>query len=156
MLHLYQRVSEEHLRWSDAICTALQLANFWQDVASDLARDRIYLPLEDLARFGVAEDDLLAHRTTAAFRALMRFETARTRALLESGRPLARALPWRLRLELGGVLAGGHWVLDAIDAVDGDVFRRRPALAGKDWLRIAAHAVVPPRRHRAVAARASA
>jgi phytoene/squalene synthetase len=68
--------------------------------------------------------------------------------LLESGRSLTRALPWRLRLEVSGILAGGHRILDAIDAAGGDVFRRRPQLAGIDWALVARDALFPPRRHR--------
>ena len=96
------------LAWSDAICTALQLANFWQDIAVDWTKGRVYLPQEDLARFGVTEAQIAEGRCDDAWRALVAFETARTRALLESGRPLVRALPWRAGLELAGVLAGGH------------------------------------------------
>ena len=77
-----------------------------------------------------------------------RVRIRRTRALLESGRPLTRALPWRLRLEVSGILAGGHRILDGIDAVGGDVFRRRPQLSGADWAGVARDAVFPPRRHR--------
>jgi phytoene/squalene synthetase len=69
--------------------------------------------------------------------------------MLESGRSLTRALPWRLRLEVSGILAGGHRILDGIDAVDGDVFRRRPRLSGTAWAGVALDAVFPPRRHRA-------
>ena len=100
-----------------------------------------------MARFAVTEHTIAHAHADANFRALMRFETARTRAMLESGRPLARALPWRLRLELQGVLAGAHRVLDAIDAVDGDVFAHRPQLSTADWLRVAFRALFPSRHH---------
>jgi squalene synthase HpnC len=149
LLHLHRRSGPAEVVWSDGICTALQLANFWQDVALDRAKGRIYLPLEDLARFGVAETQIDEARCDDAWRALMAFETARTRALLESGRPLVRALPWRPGLELAGVLAGGHRILDRIDAVGGDVFRHRPRLSATDWARVACQALAPPRRHRA-------
>jgi squalene synthase HpnC len=153
LLHLYGAATPANLDHSDAICTGLQLVNFWQDVAVDRAKGRIYVPREDLDRFGVDEDSIAAGRVDDAWRALMAFQTRRTRTLLESGRPLAdrRRLPWRLALELSGVLAGGHRILDAIDAVDGDVFRRRPQLARGDWVLVAADALFPPRRHRAAA-----
>ncbi len=141
LLHLWRADPPENLAASDAICSALQYVNFWQDVASDWARGRVYLPQEDLARFGVAEAAIGHGAVDARFRALMAFETGRTRALLESGRPLVAALPWRARLEIGGVLAGGHLVLDRIDAAGGDVFRARPVLRGPDWLRVAATAL---------------
>ena len=147
MLHLYGAATPANLAWSDAICTALQLANFWQDVASDWNRGRVYLPLEHLARFGVTELAIERGEVTEAWKKLMRFETSRTRAMLESGRPLVRALPLRLKLELAGVLAGAHRILDAIDGVDGDVFNRRPQLRGRDWLLVGLRALVPvPRR----------
>jgi len=148
LLRLYRRDGPAELAWSDAICSALQLANFWQDVALDWAKDRVYLPQEDLERFGVAEAQIAHARCDDAWRTLMAFETARTRALLESGRPLVRALPWRAGLELSGVLAGGHRILDRIDAVGGDVFRHRPRLSAADWALVGCRALAPPRKHR--------
>lgn len=148
LLQLYRAATPANNQHSDAICTALQLVNFWQDIAIDWRKGRLYLPQEDLARFGVAEAQIAEGGGDGAWRALLAFETARTRALLESGRPLTRALPWRLALELRGVLAGGHRILDGIDAVEGDVFRRRPQLRRIDWALVACHALFPPRRHR--------
>jgi len=148
MLRLYDADSPENVRASDAICTALQLINFWQDVAVDWRMGRVYLPADDLARFGVTEGQIAEARCDDAWRALMAFQTSRTRAMLESGRPLTRALPWRFGLELSGVLAGGHRILDGIEAVSGDVFRRRPRLSRTDWALVACDALFPPRRHR--------
>ena len=149
MLRIFDADTPANLTASDAICTALQLINFWQDIAIDWAKGRIYLPIEHLDRFGVTETHIAEARCDEAWRALMAFESARTRALLESGRPLAHALPWRLRLEIAGVLAGGHRILDGIDAARGDVFRRRPKLSASDWAGVACNAIFPPRRHRA-------
>jgi squalene synthase HpnC len=148
MLRLYDADSPENARASDAICTALQLINFWQDVAGDWQKGRIYLPGEDMARFAVTEAHIADASCDDAWRALMAFQTSRTRAMLESGRPLARARPWRLGLALSGVLAGGHRILDGIDAVSGDVFRRRPKLSRTDWALVARDALFPPKRHR--------
>jgi len=148
LLALYGVQGERELHASDAICSALQLVNFWQDIAADWRRGRVYLPQEDLERYGVDEAHIAAERCDEAWRSLLAFETARTRALLESGRPLTRALPWRLAIELGGVLAGGHRILDGIDATGGDVFRRRPRLARTDWIAVAWQALFPSRRHR--------
>lgn len=148
LLALYGVETQANLRASDAICTGLQLTNFWQDIAADWRRGRIYLPEEDLARFGVTEAHIAAGRCDASWRALLAYEVERARALLESGRALRHALPWRAGLELGGVLAGGHRILDGIDAVGGDVFRRRPRLARADWIAVAWRALFPPRRHR--------
>jgi phytoene synthase len=149
MLRLYGAESAANIVASDAICTALQLINFWQDIAADWNRGRVYLPGADLARFGVTEAHIANARCDDAWRALIAFECGRTRALLESGRALTHALPWRLRLEVSGMLAGGHRILDGIDAAGGDVFRRRPRLSGVDWAGVARDAVFPPRRHRA-------
>ena len=150
LLSLHDAATPANLAHSDAICTALQLVNFWQDIAIDWRKGRLYLPREDLDRFGVTEQQIADACCDGRWRALVAFETARTRALLASGRPLVARLPWRFGLELSGVLAGGHRILDAIDAVDGDVFRRRPRLGARDWLVVAAHALLPPRRHRAI------
>jgi squalene synthase HpnC len=147
LLHLYQAASPVNLLMSDAVCTALQLANFWQDIAADWARGRVYIPREDLERYAIVEQDIAAGRCSEGWQALMAFESARTRRLLESGRPLTRALPWRLGLELAGVLAGGHRILDGIDAARGDVFRHRPRIGGVEWLAVARDALFPPRRH---------
>lgn len=133
MLHLYDAVSLEHVRRADCICTALQLINFWQDVAIDWRKPRVYLPQDELARFGVDESQIATGRVDANWRALMRFQLARTRALMLDGAPLGRALPGRIGFELRMVIAGGLRILDKIEAVDFDVFGRRPVLRAWDW-----------------------
>ncbi|HSN46379.1 MAG TPA: squalene synthase HpnC [Casimicrobiaceae bacterium] len=147
LLHLYGAHTPANCAWSDAICSALQLVNFWQDVAADWQRGRVYLPGEDLLHYGVTEDDIGAGRCGAPWQALMDFEVTRARRLLESGRPLTRAVGWRLGLELSGVLAGGHRILDGIAAVRGDVFRHRPRIGGLGWLAVARDALLPRPRH---------
>ena len=149
LLHLHRRDGANNVEYSDAICTALQLVNFWQDIALDWQKGRVYVPQEDLQRFGVAEEQIAQGRCDDGWRALIAFETRRTRDLLESGRPLVRTLPWRFALEISGVLAGGHRILDRIDAVGGDVFLHRPQLDRADWALVACRALVPP-RHRVV------
>ena len=134
MLALYGVADPVSLRQSDAVCSALQLINFWQDVAIDIGKGRTYLPLEDLQRFGVSEDDIRAGRQGEAWRALMRFEVERARALMLSGAPLATRLPGRIGWELRMVVQGGLRILEAIERVDYDVFRRRPKLGRPDWL----------------------
>jgi squalene synthase HpnC len=145
MLALFDVDGAEELRASDAICTGLQLANFWQDVAIDATKGRIYVPEEDLARFGVQAQDVIAGRPGPGWPALMAFETACTRAHFAAGRPLLASLPIRLRLEIGAVIAGGSRILDRIDAVRGDVFRQRPTLTGVDWAAVALRALFPAR-----------
>lgn len=143
MLALYGRTAPPQLAASDAICTGLQLVNFWQDVAIDWAKGRVYLPQDHLARFDVSEAQIAGGRVDAKWQALMAFETARARALLDAGRPLLAALPLRLRLEIAGVIAGGRRVLARIDRVGGDVFRQRPVLGPLDWTAVAFRAVFP-------------
>ena len=146
LLALYDVRAQENLAASDAICTALQLTNFWQDVPSDYRRGRIYVPQEDLARFGVTEKQIADGRADERWRALSAFETQRTRAMLESGRPLTRALPLRLKLELRAIIAGGLRILHRIDAAGGDVFKATPRLGAYDWLAVGCRAIVPARR----------
>jgi squalene synthase HpnC len=136
MLALYGVADPLSLRQSDAVCSALQLIKFWQDVAIDIDKGRIYLPLDDLQRFGVSEDDIRAGRRSAAWTALMRFEVERARALMLEGAPLATRLPGRVGWELRMVVQGGLRILEAIERVDYDVFARRPRLGRLDWLAI--------------------
>ncbi len=133
MLHLFEAATPERLRQSDAICSALQLVNFWQDVENDFARGRIYLPVDDMARFGVTERDIAEGHCTDAWRRLIVFQIERTRAMLESGAPLARALPGRIGLELRMIVQGGLRILEKLERAGGDAFRRRPVLRGPDW-----------------------
>ena len=145
LLAMYGVDDPQALAESDAVCTALQLANFWQDVAIDWRKGtRLYLPLEDLERFGVPLAQIANGVCDARFARLMAFETARTRTLFAAGRPLTRRLPWRLGLELAAVIAGGSRILERIDAVHGDVFTRRPVLRKRDWALLALRMLAPP------------
>lgn len=137
MLHLYGAAAPDNLAQADAICTGLQLANFWQDVRVDWRKQRIYLPGEDLRRHGVSEEDLAACRLTPAWRALMAFQVERTRALLHSGAPLAHRLPGRVGLELRMVVQGGLRILERIERAGYDVFMNRPELGVRDWAAMA-------------------
>ena len=143
LLHLYGVDGVDHCRRADAICTGLQLANFWQDIAVDWTKGRVYLPAEDLARFEVDVGQIAAGRCDEPWRRLLVFEVERARASLEAGQPLAAALPLRLALELKLVVAGGLRILRAIDRVGGDVFRHRPRLRTLDWVALAAAALRP-------------
>ena len=145
MLALYGRDDDANRRASDAVCTALQLANFWQDVAIDWRKGRVYIPLEDLQGFGVTESQIASGVSDERWTRLMRFETQRTRAMFEAGRPLVGRLPWRAGIELSAVIAGGTRVLDRIDAVGGDVFLHRPRLGLRDWIVVAGRTLVPRR-----------
>jgi squalene synthase HpnC len=128
VLHLFGYRDDERMRLSDFTCTALQLANFWQDVARDLDKDRIYLPLDDMERFGYSEPELFARTENDAFRQLLRFQVERTRELFRQGEPLRDMVRRRLRLEIDMFSQGGLLVLRMIEAQGYNVLRRRPAI----------------------------
>ncbi|MDD2928211.1 MAG: squalene synthase HpnC [Sideroxydans sp.] len=134
LLHLYEEATPVNAAYSDAICTALQLINFWQDVAKDWAIGRVYLPQHDLARFGVSEAQIAEGRCDDNWRALMKFEVDRARALMLSGKPLGSILSGRIGLEMRMIIQGGLRILDKIEAADFDVFNRRPVLKPYDWV----------------------
>ena len=143
LLALYRRSEPKLLTMSDAICSGLQLTNFWQDVAIDWAKGRVYVPQEDLQRFEVSERQVADQQVDDRWRALMAFEVARTRDMLSFGAPLAPALGGRIGLELRIVVHGGLRILELIDAVGGDVFRRRPVLTARDWTMMSWRALRP-------------
>jgi hydroxysqualene synthase len=128
------------VRYSDEICAALQLTNFLQDVGVDLAKDRIYLPEEDLRHFGVTEETIYARRMTPELANLMRFEVARARSMFERGRPIIDKVGRELGFELAMIFQGGSTILDKIEAVGYDVFRRRPTLGAADKAKMVARA----------------
>lgn len=142
LLHLVERATPANLERSDAICSALQLANFWQDVAIDWRKDRVYLPQEDLARFGVGEQQIADGRCDEAWRALLDFQIERTRAMMLRGAPLVHELPGRMGWEIRFTVQGGLRILERTRRTRGDVFRRRPQLGPVDWLRIAAGSLI--------------
>ncbi|RII12238.1 All-trans-phytoene synthase [Streptomyces sp. YIM 130001] len=118
--------SPERVRRSDAVCSGLQIVEHLQDVAEDLAQDRIYLPAEDMLRFGVSEDDLAAPSAGASVRALVAFEAERARGLLNEGTSLVGSVQGRLRLLLAGFVAGGRAALRAVEAAEFDVLQGPP------------------------------
>lgn len=120
---------EERQRLSDCTCTALQLANFWQDVALDYQKGRIYLPLEDLRRFRVSEEDIAARRATPEFVELMRFEVERAREWFERGLPLVKMVGHELAIDIELFSRGGQEILKAIERQGFDVLQQRPAIS---------------------------
>ena len=146
LLTLYRTDDAASVAESDAICTALQLANFWQDVAIDARIGRIYIPLEDFARFDVDPAAIAAGSHDRRWVQLMAFETARTRTLFDQGRALPRRLPLRAGLELRAVIAGGMRILERIERVGGDVFSQRPLLTKGDWALLALRTLAPARK----------
>jgi squalene synthase HpnC len=126
VLHVFGVATADRIALSDRICSALQLAEHWQDVAEDRAAGRIYLPMEDLARFEVAETDLDGATTGANLRKLIAFEVDRARELLDSGAPLVGRLGGRARIAVAGYVAGGRAALGAIGAAGHDVLPGPP------------------------------
>jgi phytoene synthase len=151
LLHMFGHATPENLSRSDAICSALQLINHWQDVGIDAAKGpngRIYLPQDDMARFGVSDETILRRAVgkpvSADFSGLLRFQVDRARTLMLSGAPLGWDLPGRVGLEIRAIVAGGLRILDKIEAIDYDVFGRRPKLEAFDWPLIMWHSLVRP------------
>ena len=128
-LYLFGYRDEERQRLSDLTCTALQLANFWQDVARDYRIGRIYMPLEDMERFGYTEEQLAAGVANGAFRGLMAFEVDRAREMFREGLKLVDTLDGRIRPDVTMFTAGGMAVLRAIERQGYDVLSRRPSVS---------------------------
>jgi squalene synthase HpnC len=134
LLHLFKRTTDSDLRQSDAICSALQLINHWQDVDVDYTNDnRIYLPQDEMARFGVTERHLQDKLVDQSWKELMAFQVCRARELMLAGQGLGKSLPGRVGLEIRATVLGGLRILQKIERVGYDVFRQRPVLKPLDW-----------------------
>ncbi len=141
VLYLFESHDDERGALSDHVCTALQLANFWQDVARDLDLGRIYLPAQDRLQFGFRDEDLHARRFTPAFAELLRFEVDRTRDLFFRGYPLVDRVPAEVSADVELFIEGGQAILDKIEKSGFDVLSRRPILAKWDKGRLLARAL---------------
>lgn len=142
LLHLFGETDPRSLAYSDGICSALQLINFLQDVAIDYAKGRIYLPMDELQRFGIAEAQFASGDMGGRWRPFMRFQIERAGRILQAGAPLGRVLKGRVGLELRMIVLGGKRILDKLHTADGDVFRQRPVLRKLDWAYMFARAVL--------------
>jgi squalene synthase HpnC len=136
VLHLFGHKEPELHRLSDHTCTALQLTNFWQDVARDYAMRRIYLPQSDMAEFGVTEEMVSAKTASPEFKRLMRFEVDRARDLFKMGYPLARSVVRPARIDVALFTAGGLAVLKAIERQGYDVLKTRPVVPKRTRVRL--------------------
>ena len=136
VLYLCGYRDAERQKLADYTCTALQLANFWQDVAGDYEKGRIYLPLDSMTKFGASESDIASRKPTPEFRALLKFEVERAREWFERGLPLAKTVNRSLALDIELFSRGGMAILDAIERQDYDVLTRRPVISKprKLWL----------------------
>jgi squalene synthase HpnC len=130
VLHVFRSATAKRVRRSDAVCTGLQLAEHWQDVGEDYRRGRIYLPLEDMARFGVDEGDLSGPEPGDGLKELLAFELERARRLLDQGIALMQSLSGLGKLAVAGYVGGGRAALDAIEQSGYDVLRTAPKATG--------------------------
>src|SRR3989338_8801344 len=134
LLQLYEEAKPVNIGYSDAICTSLQLINFWQDVAKDYAIGRIYLPLDDLAQYGVSEKQIARGITNHAWHRPMQLQVDRARAMMLSGAPLGSILTGRIGLEMRMIIAGGLRILSKLETANYDMFNKRPVLRPFDWV----------------------
>ncbi|MHB0989959.1 MAG: squalene synthase HpnC [Burkholderiales bacterium] len=136
MLALYGETDSRSVAYSDAICSALQLINFLQDVAIDFDKNRIYLPQDELARRGISEAQIAAHDSSGMWSPFMLGQIERTRKLLQAGAPLGKVLKGRIGLELRMIIMGGATVLEKLHQSKGDIYTHRPVLGPRDWLKM--------------------
>src|SRR5271169_3828231 len=142
VLYLCGYCDSERQLLSDYTCTALQLANFWQDVSADFAKGRIYLPLEDLRRFGVSEEVIRVGENTAAFREMLKFEVERARVWFTQGMPLIAKVDRALAIDIELFSRGGQEILNAVERQDYAVLGRRPAISKARKLALVARAAL--------------
>jgi len=133
LLHLYDEATPVNLTYSDAICTSLQIINFWQDIARDYSIGRIYLPLDEIEQYGVNEKQIAQGLTNDAWKALMKFQVDRARSMMIYGKPLGSILTGRIGLEMRMIIAGGLRILSKLESAQYDMFRHRPVLKPYDW-----------------------
>jgi squalene synthase HpnC len=137
MLQLYGRDTAQYREWSDQICTALQLINFYQDIALDLQKHgevgRIYLSQEEMRVAGISEQDLRSQRLDSGWQQFFLTQVLRAERLLKSGKPLGKALPGRIGFELRMMIAGGERIAHKLKSCRGDIYHHRPTLKAYDW-----------------------
>jgi squalene synthase HpnC len=148
VLRLARSYTGENVAWSDSICTGLQLANFWQDVARDFDIGRVYLPREDRERFGYTDAQLESRTTNEAFLALMRFQVDRAREFLTAGLPLVERLPGRLQVDIELFARGGLRILERIEWIGYRVWDTRPVVTKRDFAGLFARCVLRALRRR--------
>lgn len=134
LLHLYGYATPRNIGLGDAICSALQIINFLQDVAIDYKKDRIYFPLDEMEKYKVTEKQIANGETHGTWSMFMEFEIDRARRLLQSGAPLGLVLPGRIGLEMRMIIAGGERILQKLHKSRGDIYNQRPVLNPRDWL----------------------
>ena len=143
LLHLYGDADAKHLAWSDGICSALQLINFLQDVAPDWKKGRVYLPQDEMAKFGIGERQIADGRVDALWQQFMKGQIERARRMLQAGAPLGKALRGRIGFEMRLIILGGERILFQLHASRGDMFTQRPRLGWRDWASMLWRAAFP-------------
>lgn len=134
ILELFNIRDESLNLYSDKICTALQLANFYQDISLDIKKGRIYIPLDEMKKYGVDENVFVQKDNNVNFKELLRHQVERTRTLFNEGKKLIQHLPLRLRFEITWTVLGGEKILDKIEELNYDVLNCRPKLSKVDYL----------------------
>jgi squalene synthase HpnC len=146
LLMLYGDHDLKHHAWSDGICSALQLINFLQDVAVDYRKGRIYLPQDEMAKFGISERQIAEGRMDGLWQQFMKTQIERARRMLAAGAPLGLALKGRVGIEMRLIILGGERILAKLHESRGDMFKQRPTLGLADWLYMLRGALWPRRK----------
>lgn len=146
LLHLYGDRDVKHQAWSDGICSALQLINFLQDVAQDWPKGRVYLPQDEMAKYGITERQIAEGRSDGLWQIFMKTQIERARRMLQAGAPLGRALHGRIGFEMRLIILGGSRILEKLHQAQGDVFQHRPVLTWRDWPGLLWQAAFPAKR----------
>lgn len=133
ILELHNVETEKTKKYSDNICTALQLTNFWQDVKIDLKKNRIYIPKEDLEKFNLSEESLFTEQTTKEVRQIIKHEVDRTEKFFAEGKKILEHLPFRLRIQIAWTINGGEKILQKIRKSNYDILNLRPTLSKVDY-----------------------
>jgi squalene synthase HpnC len=141
LLLLYGKATPHNIGLSDAICSALQIINFLQDVAIDYRKNRIYFPLDEMRKYSIEERQIAQHDASGNWWGFMQFEIERARRLLQSGAPLGLILPGRIGLEMRMIIAGGERILQKLHKVHGNMYQHRPVLKSWDWAYMAYRAI---------------
>jgi squalene synthase HpnC len=136
ILEFFNISDEESVRYSDAVCTALQLTNFYQDVSIDIQKGRIYLPVDELEKFGVTEYQFELRKNNTNFEQLLKYQVDRTKKLFEEGRKLLPGLPKELKRQIQMTIFGGEKILEMIEEKHYDVLYSRPYLFKLDYIKI--------------------
>jgi len=136
ILEFFSIHDEESLRFSDAVCTALQLTNFYQDVSIDIRKDRIYIPIEEIQKFGVSENQFELRENNTNFEQLLKYQVDRTKLLFFEGRKLILRLPKELKSQIHMTILGGEKILNMIEKMNYNVIDTRPKLSKLDYIMI--------------------